>query len=210
MKDGETNSETKLATPHELRSVCIYCGSAPGGDPAYRAAAQDFATLLARQGIRLAFGGGRVGLMGAAADAALRAGGEVIGVIPKVLVERELAHEGLTQLHVVDSMFQRKEMMAELSDAFALLPGGYGSLDEFSEALTWLQLGFIAKPCGILNVNGYYDRLLGWFDDAAREGFVQPAFRGLVLAEKDPEALLERLRTAPAPKQVRWLNDGSR
>jgi uncharacterized protein (TIGR00730 family) len=210
MKNSGTNSGANLAMPRELRSVCVYCGSEAGGDPVYRTAAQDFATLLARRGIRLVFGGGRVGLMGAAADAALRAGGEVVGVIPRVLVERELAHEGLTRLHVVESMFQRKEMMAELSDAFALLPGGYGSLDEFSEALTWLQLGFIEKPCGILNVNGYYDRLLGWFDDAAREGFVRPAFREMVLAEKDPEVLLERLRRTPEPSEVRWVSDGSR
>lgn len=158
----------------------------------------------------LVFGGGRVGLMGAVAEAALEAGGEAIGVIPQILVDREIAHAGLTRLHVVGSMFERKALMAELADAFVLLPGGYGSLDEFSEALTWVQLGLTRKPCGVLNVNGYYDRLLGWFDDAAKEGFVSPAFRTLVVAESEAEILLERLRTTPPVRQARWSGDGRR
>jgi uncharacterized protein (TIGR00730 family) len=158
----------------------------------------------------LVFGGGRVGLMGVVADAALAAGGEAIGVIPRMLVEREIAHTGLTALHVVDSMFARKEKMAELSDAFALLPGGYGSLDEFTEALTWAQLGISRKPCGVLNVNGYYDRLLGWFDDAGREGFVPPAFRELIVTATEPEALLEKLRTAPEVREARWTGANRR
>jgi uncharacterized protein (TIGR00730 family) len=193
-----------------LRSVCVFCGAAEGRHSVYREAAREFGRLLAREGMALVFGGGRVGLMGVVADAALGAGGEAIGVIPRMLVEREIAHTGLTELHVVDSMFERKEKMAELSDAFVLLPGGYGSLDEFTEALTWAQLGLSHKPCGVLNVNGYYNRLLGWFDDAAREGFVPPAFRALVVAAAEPEALLERLRTAPVVSEARWMGDSRR
>jgi uncharacterized protein (TIGR00730 family) len=194
----------------QLRSVCVFCGAAEGIDSAYRQAAEGFGRLLAARGMSLIFGGGRVGLMGAVAEAALGAGGEAIGVIPQMLVEREIAHPGLTRLHVVGSMFERKALMAELADAFVLLPGGYGSLDEFSEALTWAQLGLTRKPCGVLNVNGYYDRLLGWFDDAAREGFVPPAFRTLVVAETQPEVLLERLLTAPGAREARWAGDGGR
>jgi uncharacterized protein (TIGR00730 family) len=193
-----------------LSSVGVFCGSAEGVQPVYREAAELFGCLLARTGIEVVFGGGCVGLMGALADAALKAGGRAVGVIPQTLVDREIAHSGLTHLHVVGSMYERKALMARLSDAFVLLPGGYGSLDEFSEALTWVQLGMERKPCGVLNVNGYYDRLLEWFDEAAREGFVQPVFRSMILADPDPKRLLERLRTAPPIRQTRWVNDGKR
>lgn len=193
-----------------LRSLCAFCGAAEGKDPAYRAAARDFGILLAREGVALVFGGGRVGLMGVLADAVLGAGGKAIGVIPRILVEREIAHTGLTALHVVDSMFKRKERMAELSDAFVLLPGGYGSLDEFTEAITWAQLGLSRKPCGVLNVNGYYDRLLDWFDGAAKEGFIPPVFRALVVAAAEPAALLEKLRTTPVVREARWAGDSRR
>lgn len=203
MNNGSFPPSTE-SPARRLRAVCVFCGASDGADSVYREAARGFGRLLAREGLSLVFGGGRVGLMGAVAEAALKAGGEAIGVIPQMLVDREIAHAGLTRLHVVDSMFERKTLMGELADAFVLLPGGYGSLDEFSEALTWSQLGLTRKPCGVLNVNGYYDRLLGWFDDAAREGFVPPAFRELVVAEKDAEALLERLRTAPAVREIRW------
>jgi hypothetical protein len=188
----------------------VFCGSAAGIHPAYRAAAEQFGRLLVSSGIRLIFGGGRVGLMGVIADAVLDAGGEAIGVIPQSLIERELDHERLTRLHVVSSMHERKALMADLSDAAVLLPGGFGSLDEFSEVLTWWQLGFHEKPCAVLNVNGYYDGLLAWLDHATREGFVQPAFRAMILVEADPVRLLERLRAAPMASHVRWPNNDRR
>jgi len=198
----------EFPAPRPIGAVGVFCGSAEGAHPAYRQAAESFGQLLARDGIEVVFGGGRVGLMGALAEAALGAGGRAVGVIPQTLVDREIAHTRLTHLHVVQSMYERKALIARLSDAFVLLPGGYGSLDEFSEALTWVQLGMEQKPCGVLNVNGYYDRLLDWFDQAAREGFVHTAFRTMILADTDPGRLLEKLRTAPPVRQVRWMNDG--
>lgn len=206
---AEKNASANRSEP-PLKAVGVFCGSAVGAHPSYRRAAESFGQLLASDGIRLVFGGGRVGLMGVLADAVLNAGGEAIGVMPQSLVDREIAHEGLTELHVVGSLFERKQLMARLSDGFVLLPGGYGSLDEFSEALTWVQLGIERKACGVLNVNGYYDRLLEWFDRATEEGFVQPAFRAMVLADDNPRRLLEKLRSAPPVSQIRWVNDGSR
>lgn len=151
---------------------CVFCGSSAGTNPVYRAAATELGTALAAANIELVYGGGHVGLMGAVADAVLAAGGTVIGVIPRTLAEREVAHLGLTQLHVVESMHERKALMADLSDGFVALPGGFGTFEEFCEAVTWVQLGIQTKPCVLLDVNGYYEPLIAMFDRAVEDGFV--------------------------------------
>ena len=179
-----------------MQKVCVFCGSNPGGELAYSEAAVNVGRLIASRGGRLVYGGGRVGLMGSVANAALEAGGEVIGVMPRSLVEKEIAHNGLTKLHIVESMHERKALMEKLSDAFLLLPGGFGSWDEFSEIVTWAQLGIHAKPCGILNVAGYYDPFLAQIDRAVAEGFVRPAHRNIVLVASDAGTLLSRLMSA--------------
>jgi uncharacterized protein (TIGR00730 family) len=173
-----------------LRSVCVFCGSAFGRHPEYRASAELLGRLLASQGLRLVYGGGNVGLMGAVADACLSAGGAVTGVIPQALVDREVAHRGLTELHIVRTMHERKAMMADQSDAFVVLPGGLGTFEEFFEVLTWSQLGLHQKPCGFLNVRGYYDRLLALMNHAVEEGFLRESHRHLLLWGDDPEKLL--------------------
>jgi uncharacterized protein (TIGR00730 family) len=180
----------------KLKHVCVFCGSNPGLRADYRIAAQSLAVALARQGLGLIYGGGNVGLMGHVADAMLQAGGQVIGIIPRALRDKEVAHHGVTELRVVESMHQRKAMMNELSDAFIALPGGFGTLDEFFEILTWSQLGIHAKPCGLLNVAGYYDGLLAMLDHAVIEGFLWPAHRRLVIAEHDADVLLQQLLKA--------------
>jgi uncharacterized protein (TIGR00730 family) len=159
---------------------------------------------LARQGINLVFGGGCVGLMGVLADATLGAGGHAIGVIPRALLEREIAHRGLTTLHVVETMHERKQLMADLADAFVLLPGGFGSWDEFCEVVTWAQLGIHRKPLGVLNVGGYYDPMLAMADRAVAEGFVSAVQRGRLVVDEGAADLLERLATAPVPEEVKW------
>ena len=157
----------------------------------------------------MVYGAGRVGLMGVVADAALAAGGEVIGVIPQFLVEKEVAHRGLTQMRVVPSMHERKALMAELSDAFIAMPGGFGTFDEFCEILTWAHLGLHTKPSGLLNVAGYYDPLLRMFDHAAVEEFLKPQHRGLVISERDPDLLIDRLLNyAPPPPEKKWILPG--
>ena len=176
-----------------MKRVCVFCGANPGTRAEYGAAARELAAVLARRGLGLVYGGGNVGMMGMLADAMLRAGGEVIGVIPQHLVDREVAHRGVTKLHVVDTMHQRKAMMNELSDAFIALPGGFGTLEEFFEILTWSQLGILRKPSGLLNVSDYYDDLLAMMDHAVAEGFLLPANRKLVIADTDPDALVVRL-----------------
>jgi len=171
----------------------VFCGSSAGARPAYARAAREVGAELARRGVGLVFGGGRVGLMGAVADAVLEGGGEAIGVIPESLVKRELAHGGLSELLVVPSMHERKARMALLADAFLALPGGYGTLDETCEALTWTQLGIQSKPCGLLNVEGYFDPLLEFLDRAVREGFLAPENRAILRVGTDPSSLIERL-----------------
>lgn len=173
--------------------ICVFCGSSFGRLPVYREAAIEVGRQLARRGIGLVYGGASVGLMGALADAALAAGGEVIGVIPRALVDREIAHLGLSELRVVDSLHQRKALMAELADAFLALPGGIGTLDELSEALTWSQLGIHRKSLGLLNVAGYYDALLATLDHAVAERFVRPENRALLISDTDAARLIERL-----------------
>ena len=173
--------------------ICVFCGSSPGARPAYAAATTSLARQLARAGIAIVYGGSNVGLMGLLADAALSAGGEVIGVIPRSLQAREVAHTGLSELRVVESMHERKALMAELSDAFVALPGGFGTFDELCEILTWPQLDLQRAPCGILNVEGYYDHLLEMFDNAEAEGFIKPEHRRMVISDDDPIALVNRL-----------------
>jgi uncharacterized protein (TIGR00730 family) len=189
-----------------MRRVCIFCGSSAGGRDVYAETARALGAALIRRRIGLVFGGGRIGLMGIVADTVLAAGGEVIGVIPEALVAKELAHNGVSDLRVVSSMHERKALMAELADAFVALPGGYGTFEEFCEVLTWAQLGFHRKPCGLLNVDGFYDPLLAFFDHAVAERFVRPAHRLLVLEESDPERLLDRLAGFQAPPVEKWID----
>ncbi|EGK70388.1 Putative lysine decarboxylase [Methyloversatilis universalis FAM5] len=173
--------------------VCVFCGSRSGDDPVHADATRRLGTLLASRGHGLVYGGGHIGLMGVVADAVLAAGGEAIGVIPHHLQQLEVAHPGLTQLHVVDSMHTRKALMADLADAFIAAPGGFGTLDELCEILTWAQLGLHRKPAGLLNVAGYFDPLLAMFDQAVSAGFLSPAHRALILSDDDPARLLDRL-----------------
>jgi uncharacterized protein (TIGR00730 family) len=176
-----------------VRRVCVFCGASRGRAAAYAAAARQFGAVLAGRGLGVVYGGGKVGLMGALADGALAAGGEVIGVIPRELVERELAHDGLTELHVVGSLHERKALMAELADAFVALPGGFGTLDELMEQLTWSQLGLHAKPVGLLDVEGYWRPLVALARHATEEGFVREADLGAIAVAAGAEALLDQL-----------------
>lgn len=186
-----------------LRRICVFCGASPGRDPAFVAAARAVGAGLAGQGIGIVYGGGRIGLMGALADAALDTGGEVIGVIPQGLVDRELAHPGLTELRIVATLPERKAVMAELSDAFVALPGGLGTLEELAEVTSWAQLEMHTKPIGLIDVGGYWDPLLAWLDGAVDAGFLAPVHRGLLDRAADLEALLERFG-AWSPPPGRW------
>ncbi len=175
-----------------MTRLCVFCGASPGYDPSHRELAGAVGRGLAGRGIGLVYGGGRVGMMGAVADAALAAGGEVIGVIPRRLVDRELAHRGVTELRVVDTLHERKALMAELSDGFLALPGGLGTLEELAEVLSWAQLGLHAKPCGLLDPAGYYGSLVGFLDRAVAEGFLAPANRDHLVVASDLDELLAR------------------
>ena len=188
-----------------LKRICVFCGSSSGGNPAYRQQAAAFCRILAARGIELVYGGGRVGLMGAVADSVLAAGGHVVGIIPRALVEREVEHRGIQDLRVVASMHERKQQMASLSDAFVAMPGGFGTLEEFCEVLTWSQLGLHRKACGLLNVAGYFDPLLKFFDGAVAEEFLKPAHRNLVLDDTDPARLLDRLAGLEVPTVEKWI-----
>lgn len=188
-----------------MKALCVYCGSNTGADGQYAAVARQLGGVLAANGIGLVYGGAGKGLMGVLADAVLAAGGRVRGVIPKALLDKEIAHPGLDELHVVNSMHERKFMMAELSDGFIALPGGFGTLEEIVEMLTWAQLGIHAKPCGLLNVRAYFDQLLAFFGHAESRGFLRPAHREMLLVEPEPEALLARFRAYEPPRQTKWL-----
>jgi len=189
-----------------MKRICVFCGSNAGARSEYAEAARALATVLAERKLGIVYGGGNVGLMGVLADAALARGGEVIGVIPQKLVDKEVAHHGVTELGIVETMHERKALMNDLSDAFLALPGGFGTLDEFFEVLTWAQLGFHGKPCALLNVAGYYDGMLAMLDHAVTERFLRPAHRELVIADTDPLRLLQRLSAfVPAPKG-KWSN----
>jgi uncharacterized protein (TIGR00730 family) len=191
----------------DLRSVTVYCGSNAGADPAYAEGTRALARLLAGSGIRIVYGGAALGLMGILADTAMEAGGEVIGIMPQALIDREIGHRGLKDLRVVGSMHERKALMADLADAFIALPGGIGTLEELIEVYTWSQLGMHRKPIGVLNVNGYYDSLAAFLDDAVRERFLPAQHREVLIFEPDPETLLARMAGAEPPTAEKWLSE---
>ncbi|HWI41948.1 MAG TPA: TIGR00730 family Rossman fold protein [Verrucomicrobiae bacterium] len=193
-----------------MQSVCIYCGSNRGSLAGYAEASRGVGRELARRGITLVYGGGNVGLMGEVADAATAAGGKVIGVIPQALVDKELAHAGLAELRVVGSMHERKALMADLSDAFIALPGGLGTLEELFEIATWTQLGFQHKPCGLLNVAGFYDQLLAFLDHATQQGFIRAEYRKIILADDRPERLLDAMSGMEVPYFHKWIDRSER
>ncbi len=196
-----------------MKKVCVFCGSSKGTRTVYQEQAKALGTAIARRGMGLVYGGGQVGLMGITADAALAAGGTVVGVIPKALDELEVGHKGLTELHIVDTMHTRKALMADRADGFVAMPGGFGTFDEFCEILTWAQLGEHTKPCAILNVNGYFDLLLRMFDHCVDEGFVKPIHRELIIVEGDVERLLDRMDAweTPADAEIgKWIDRDER
>ena len=188
-----------------IKRVCVFCGSSKGFRPAYVKAAHDMGKALVRRGTGLVFGGGRMGLMGELADTAMAGGGEVLGVIPQALVAREVAHREITELVIVRSMHERKAKMMELADAFIAMPGGYGTLEEFCEVITWAQLGLHQKPCGLLNVEGYYDSLLTLFSRGVDDGFIHPTTRELVVEAADPVVLLDKLAYYKPPIVEKWI-----
>lgn len=188
-----------------MQRVCVFCGSSMGGDPIYANAARHLGGLLAARGLALVFGGGHVGLMGVLADTVLAGGGQVIGIIPTHLEQKELAHRRLTELHVVGSMHERKAMMADKGDAFIALPGGYGTFEEFFESVTWAQLGLHAKPCGLLNVNGFYEPLLALVDHAVTQGFIRASHRDMLLVDEEPARLLDRLQAYRPVTVPKWI-----
>jgi uncharacterized protein (TIGR00730 family) len=192
-----------------MRRICVFCGSSAGSSPRYLEVARSVGRTLAARGLAVVYGGGSVGLMGAVADAALDAGGEVIGVIPRALQLRELAHARLTSLQVVSSMHERKARMAELADAFIALPGGMGTLEEFAEVVTWAQLGLHERPMGLLDVDGYYRPLIAFFDGAVEQGFVKPDHRRMIHLEADPVRLLERFAQYRPPRVEKWIDRAS-
>ncbi len=189
-----------------FRRIAVYCGSTGGVGNQYLEAARETGRYLAEHEIEVVYGGGRVGMMGAVANAALAAGGKVYGVIPEKLKTREIAHDGLTQLHVVDGMHTRKTMMANMADAFIALPGGWGTLEEIFEVVTWTQLNYHKKPVGILNVRSYYDHLIKFLDHAATEGFIRPIHRPLLSSSDSLEVLLDRMAKTAIPDIGRWID----
>lgn len=189
-----------------MKSITVFCGSNSGFRNDYAEAARSLARLFVAQNIRLVYGGGNVGLMGIIADEVMRTGGEVIGIIPESLDQKEVGHRGLTELRVVSSMHERKAQMAELADGFIAMPGGIGTFEEFFEILTWAQLGFHDKPCAVLNIAGYYDGLLALCDNAVAEGFLRPAHRALILEDVNPEILLEKMRNLKPLQVEKWLD----
>ena len=188
-----------------FRRICVFCGSNVGSNPAYRQTAESLGLLLAHRNIELVYGGGDIGLMGALADSVLAAGGRAIGVIPESLMQKEVGHAGLTELRIVKSMHERKALMSDLSDGFIAMPGGFGTFEEFCEVVTWSQLGIQSKPCGLLNVEGYYDPLLELFDHAVREGFLRDENRGLVLEDRDAKRLLAKMAAFVPAAEDKWI-----
>ncbi len=193
----------------EIHRLAIFCGSNPGARPDYVKAARTFGAMLASRGIGVVYGGSSVGLMSALAESVLDELGDIIGVIPRMLVEREVAHKTLSDLRVVGSMHERKALMAELSDGFVALPGGIGTLEEIFEIWTWAQLGMHDKPCGLLNIAGYFDPLLEFLDRAVEEKFVRDVHRSMLIVESDPESLLARFEAYDPPRVVKWINAGT-
>lgn len=189
-----------------MNSICVFCGSNPGQDPVFMEAAVTVGRYLAENRIRLVFGGGRVGLMGKIADTVMENGGEVTGIIPRDLAEKEVAHENLTELHIVSSMHERKAMMAKFSDGFIAMPGGFGTFEEICEVITWTQLGFQNKPCGILNINGFYDDLIRLFDKSTKQGFIRTIHRELVLVDDDIASLVGAMTGFKPPVLEKWID----
>jgi uncharacterized protein (TIGR00730 family) len=205
MTTTTTITTTATTFPNTIKRIAIYCGANVGTDPAFKMAAESLAQKLVREGIGIVYGGGSVGLMGAVADAALAAGGEVIGVIPEAIKVLELGHDNLTELHTVPDMHSRKAMMLALSDAVIALPGGFGTLDEVFEALTWSQLDYHRKLCGFLNVNGFYDPLFRWMEHAIAVGLIKPINLDLVVRTNDIDEMLRELRTRAFPLAQKWM-----
>ena len=191
----------------KIENICVYCGSSPGLNPAFTRAATILGKTLAERDIGLVYGGAAVGIMGVVANAALANGGKAIGVIPKALAVKEVAHTGLNELHVVESMHERKAMMAELSDGFIALPGGWGTLEEIFEILTWAQLGFHRKPCGLLNVEGYYDDLISFLENAFAQQFVNDLYRPILMTACEPENMLDQFSVYRAPAVRKWVGE---
>jgi uncharacterized protein (TIGR00730 family) len=192
-----------------MNRLCVYCGSSPGTGDAYVSAAKVFGSLLVQQEIGLVYGGAKMGIMGVLADTVLEGGGNVTGVIPHALHGKEVAHTGLTELHVVDSMHERKSLMAILSDGFVAMPGGYGTLEEIIEVITWGQLGFHDKPCGMLNINGFFDHLLAFLDHSEAEGFLRAQHRSMLLVANTPLELLEQFSSYAPPSVEKWRTDSN-
>jgi uncharacterized protein (TIGR00730 family) len=192
-----------------MKRLCVYCGSSPGSQPDYAEAAKNLARALVERNIEVVYGGACVGIMGVLADTILAEGGHVIGIIPQTLVDKEIAHPGLSELRVVKSMHERKTLMAELSDGFIALPGGLGTLEELFEVLTWIQLGLHQKPCGLLNIRDYYRSLIDFLDHAVAEGFIKDVYRAMLLVEEQPERLLERFGRYKAPAVTKWVDRAS-
>lgn len=190
-----------------MKSIAVFCGSSEGASSIYKECAEQLGHELAKRQITLVYGGAKVGLMGAVADAVLEQGGQVIGVLPHFLQQREIAHPGLTKLILVDSMHERKAKMAELADGFIALPGGPGTMEEFFEVFTWAQLGLHGKPCGFLNINHYYDPLLSMFDVMLREQFMQPKYHAMIITDSTPEGLLQKFASYSAPPVKTYLNE---
>jgi uncharacterized protein (TIGR00730 family) len=193
-----------------MKAVCVYCGSNAGVREGYGVLARALGTEIARRGMALVYGGARVGLMGQVADAALAAGGRVVGIIPQSLVDKEIAHSGLTESHVVGSMHERKRMMADLSDGFVALPGGIGTLEEIFEMWTWAQLGYHAKPCALIDTAGYWMGLAAFLDHQVQEGFVRAPHREMLLVDDDPARLLDRMEAYVPPVVKKWIGPGER
>lgn len=189
-----------------MNRLCVYCGSSPGSEATYTDAAKELAAELVASDIGLVYGGSSKGIMGVLADAVLAGGGKVTGVIPQALVDKEVAHSGLSELHVVKSMHERKSLMAVLSDGFVAMPGGYGTLEEIIEVLTWGQLQFHGKPCGLLNVNGFFDHLLAYLDHARQEGFLRAEHRQMLLVGESPAALLDQFAHYEPPGIKKWID----
>jgi uncharacterized protein (TIGR00730 family) len=190
--------------------LCVFCGSNPGHDSSYLRAARELGETFAREKIELVYGGASVGLMGAVADAVSAGGGTVIGVMPQALVDKEIAHKGLSDLRIVGSMHERKALMAELADGFVALPGGLGTFEELFEVWTWAQLGYHRKPCSLLNVSGFYDKLTDFLDDVVERGFVKPIHRSMLIVEQDPTALIAAIRAYEPPVVDKWIKAGER
>lgn len=187
-----------------MKRICVYCGSSPGERADYRSAATSLAAELVARDLELVYGGSSKGIMGVLADAVLEHGGRVCGVMPHAMVRKEIAHDGLTEMHVTETMHERKAMMAERADGFVALPGGFGTLEEIIEVLTWGQLGFHGKPCGLLNIAGYYDHLCDFMAHAEHEGFLKPAHRSMLLIARDAAVLLDAFASYGAPKVEKW------